>query len=48
MDLVENRIREALKNLEAEYKEELNKNSVMAFVLKCKIECIKEILEEKQ
>jgi hypothetical protein len=45
MDSVENRIREALKNLEAEY--ELNKNSVNAFGLKCKIECIKEILGDK-
>ena len=45
MDLVECRIREVLNKLEAEYKEELDKNSVKAFILKCKIEGIKEILE---
>ena len=39
------KIKEILEKLETEYKEELEKNSIKAFILKCKIECIKELLE---
>lgn len=33
--------------LQKEYKEALEENSIKAFILKCKLEMIKELLEEK-
>lgn len=41
------KIRETLEKLETEYKEKLNKNSIKAFILKCKIEAVQELLEDK-
>lgn len=39
-------IEEKIKELENQYKEALEENSIKAFILKCKIEILKELLEE--
>jgi len=41
------KIREKLEELEKEYKEALEENSTKAFILKCQIEILKELLEKK-
>ena len=40
-------IENKLNKLEKQYKEALNKNSTKAFILKCQIEAIQELLEGK-
>lgn len=41
------KIREKLQELEKEYKEALEENSTKAFILKCQIEILEELLEGK-
>lgn len=41
------KIREKLEDLEKQYVEALEENSTKAFILKCQMEILKEILEEK-
>ena len=41
------KIREKIEELEKEYKEALEENSTKAFRLKCQVEILKELLEEK-
>lgn len=41
------KIREKIEELEKEYKEALEENSTKAFILKCQVEILKELLEEK-
>lgn len=41
------KVKENLKQLEKEYKQDLESNSIKAFILKCKIEAIKELLGEE-
>lgn len=41
------KVKENLKQLEKEYKQDLENNSINAFILKCKIEAIKELLGEE-
>ena len=41
------KIREILDKLEIEYKKELDRNSIKAFILKCEIKSLKELLEDK-
>lgn len=42
------KIREKLEDLEKQYKEALEENSIQAFILKCQIEIFKKLLEEKK
>lgn len=41
------KIRETIKELEKQYEEALEENSTKAFILKCQIEILKELLEGK-
>ena len=40
-------IKEKIEEIQNQYKEELEKNSTKAFILKCQIEILKELLEGK-
>lgn len=41
------KIEEKIKELEKEYKQVLEENSIKAFILKCQLEILQEILEGK-
>lgn len=45
--VAKDKIREKLEGLEKQYKEALEKNSTKAFILKCQIEILEELLEGK-
>ena len=52
LDYIENSIsketiKEKIEEIQNQYKEELEKNSTKAFILKCQIEILKELLEGK-
>ena len=48
MDIPRSKLKEKLENLKKDYKEALEENSTKAFILKCQIEILQELLEESE